>query len=291
MSQDTVMNVSPVNHTTRKPERERRSSVINLQDFWLKVRSAKSRLLALDYDGTLAPFHPDPMKAFPLPGVIEAIKTLNEASGVSVAIISGRPVYELLALLGYIGVDLIGCHGFESMNPYGNIVVRSPSPWQLEGIEIAEIMLSRSDSIAWIETKTAGIALHTRGMDAAEALAVEDEVFHRWALLASAYDLECRRFNGGVEIRARGRHKGDALKDILLRQPERTLAVYVGDDETDEDAFRVVRDCGVGIRVGGLTPETLATEFLQDCLAVKEFLERWVELAAPERSQVKNGNA
>ena len=267
------------------------ASVINRQDFWLKVRASESRLLALDYDGTLAPFHQDPMKAFPLPGVIEAIKTLKEASGVTVAIISGRPVYELSALLGNIGVTFIGCHGFELMNPNGKLIVKNPSPLQLEGIDTAQIMLSREDSGAWIETKTAGIALHTRGMPAAEALAIENQVFHRWALLASAYDLECRRFNGGVELRAKGRHKGDALIDILLKQPERTLALYVGDDETDEDAFRVVRDYGVGVRVGGLTPETHATEFLQDCREVMDFIEKLVKITAQERSWTNNGNA
>jgi trehalose-phosphatase len=285
------MNVSPVNHATGRPESVKRISILGIQEFWRKVRSSENRLLALDYDGTLAPFHKDPMKAYPLPGVIETLRRLKKASGTTVAIISGRPVYELLALLGYIGVELIGCHGFESMSPYGNVVVRSPSPRQFEGLEIAEMMLPRRDSTAWIEIKIASIALHTRGMEAAEASEIEEQAFHRWALMASTYDLECRRFNGGVELRAKGLHKGDALGTVLSRQPEGTLTVYIGDDETDEDAFRVVRDHGVGIRVGEPTPRTLATEFLHDCREVKEFLESWVENTVEEGSGVKSGNA
>lgn len=285
------MNVSFVDRKIIRSVVQGWVSINDNKDFWLNVRSAPRLLLALDYDGTLAPFHKNPMKAFPLPGVIEAIKSLKKVPGVEIAVISGRPVYELYALLGHIGVMLVGCHGFESMDTDGNIAVISPDSPQLEGLETAEAMVSRINSGSRMERKVSGLALHTRGMSEAEALAVGDRVFYGWSLLAPGYDLECRRFKGGVEIRAKGRHKGTALSEILIKQPEQSLAVYVGDDETDEDAFRVVLNHGVGIRVGGPTPQTLATEFLYDCREVKIFLEKWVEATVRERSRTKDENA
>lgn len=112
---------------------------------------------------------------------------------------------------------------------------------------------------------------------------LEERVFQEWRRLEYSCRLECRRFNGGVELRAVGRNKGDALRELLSGQPADSFCVYVGDDETDEDAFRTIADRGIGIKVGDFQAGTAASGYLPDCAAVKTFLEKWLSVVAGER--------
>ena len=72
----------------------------------------------------------------------------------------------------------------------------------------------------------------------------------------------------------------EALAMLLARQPGDTLAVYIGDDETDEDAFAFLQGRGLGIRVGRLPATTAAAGTLPDCQAVVELLCTWRSLLA-----------
>jgi trehalose-phosphatase len=60
--------------------------------------------------------------------------------------------------------------------------------------------------------------------------------------------------------------------------PKVSMCVYIGDDETDEDAFEAIRARGYGIRVGDADTRTAARGFLPDVQAVREFLEAWSDL-------------
>lgn len=75
-----------------KPSPAPPTTIANCPDFWERVSAAPARFLGLDYDGTLAPFHVDPMQARPLAGVLEILPALINHSATSVAIISGRPL-------------------------------------------------------------------------------------------------------------------------------------------------------------------------------------------------------
>jgi trehalose-6-phosphatase len=63
--------------------------------------------------------------------------------------------------------------------------------------------------------------------------------------------------------------------ELIEQVPVGTLTVYIGDDETDEDAFRVLGDRGVGIKVGPSVDGTAAGMSLADCAAVRSFLQTW----------------
>ena len=173
--------------------------VTAIPDFWDQVQRAEHLFLGLDYDGTLAPFAVDPMQARPLPGALELIRDLAADGRTHVAIISGRPVAEVLALLDNPPVTVIGSHGFEYCPVGGDCVVRQPSTAQARGLlEVRTSLLAR-DYAHKIEIKVASVALHTRGLDPALAVAMEEEVAGEWAARAPEFGLECRRFNGGVE--------------------------------------------------------------------------------------------
>lgn len=251
--------------------------VIRVPDFWDAFPRDDKKLLALDYDGTLAPFRTERMAARPLPGIEQALKRLQKSKHTTLAIVSGRPLFELSALLGDIDILMVGSHGFELRRPGGEILVRSPNPRQTDGLDRAEAEILKMDFGKCLERKVASTAFHTRALAAARAAAATDRVRSLWSRLALEYDLSCRLFNGGVELRATGWHKGDAVMS-LLAESRATFSVYIGDDETDEDVFRSLRGRGIGILVGEPTEDTAARGFLPDCGSVRTFLRTWFHM-------------
>lgn len=256
-----------------------RPVVINLPGFWDRMARSPRKLLALDYDGTLAPFRLERMQAFPyqdIPGLLEKIAGRSDTT---LAIISGRPLAELAILLGSFDGIMVGSHGIEKRSANGDIVVKTPGKEQLRGLAEAQEAIQRRGLQQLLEVKPASVALHTRGLDTAASARLEEGVARLWQGITEGSGLEVRRFNGGVEIRAVGWNKGNALAELVeaMRQP--AACVFVGDDDTDEDAFQRIRDTGFGIRVGHPDVPSAARGFLPDIPAVRDFLRAWTELA------------
>lgn len=251
--------------------------IINVPDFWALARKSARRFLGLDYDGTLAPFAVDRTSAHPLPGVVELLGKLSGFGKTFVAIVSGRAISEVMSLVGDPGVTFVGSHGFEFKYPGGEIVATRPGQRQADGLESARRVASRSELGHLVEIKTASVALHTRPLDAERAARAESLILPIWSDIASSSDLYCRRFNGGIEILARGVNKGHAVSK-LIGETGADFAVYVGDDTTDEDVFNCLTGRGIGIRVGEPETPTAADGLLADCEAVREFLKAWLSV-------------
>lgn len=250
---------------------------VGIPGFWSAVSDAPTVALLLDYDGTLAPFHVDRLKAVPAPGAAEAISAIRDGSETIVALVSGRPVAELLTLMPDPGVTIIGTHGFEVRDPGKDIATARITDEQASLLDRAFIDASKFVGKQRTERKAATVAAHFRGLDRIDARQFQSNILERWLSYADTAIVEVRQFNGGVEMRALGRHKGSAVAEFLDRHPESTLPVYVGDDETDEDAFRAVkRRGGFGIRVGDLSKETEASGSLKTCEDVVNFLHSWI---------------
>jgi trehalose-phosphatase len=254
-----------------------------LPDLQARLMRAPARMLVLDYDGTLAPFCVDPMRARPLPGVAEALAAIRDQTDTRLAILSGRRAADAARLLGVEGLPVVGSHGRERLDPGGELLVRPLSGAQQLAIQQARLRLERAGIAGRLERKQSGLAFHTRGLPAAEAEAREARVRRLWTDVArqAAADLACRDFNGGVELRATDVDKGTALAELLADAPGGTLCVYIGDDDTDEDAFcEAARRGGVGILVGDRGGPTAAGGRLPDCAAVLSFLRAWASLLA-----------
>ncbi|MBD3366857.1 MAG: trehalose-phosphatase [Candidatus Eisenbacteria bacterium] len=257
---------------------DRLVDVAGVPDFWDRVRRAPSRCLVLDYDGTLAPFHEDRMKARPLDGVVPLLEEIRDSDATDLAIMTGRPLSELLQLLGDLGVPVSASQGTEFRIPDGTDFRIEPRRDQTKRLDRAFREARDLGFAETVERKNASVALHTRPMTPDEARAAEDRVAALWERDASEHDLEVRRFLGGVELRVLGIDKGTALLELLGDVASDTLCVYIGDDETDEDALAVVRRLGVGIKVGSLDRPTHAGGRLGTPRDVRRFLRAWVEV-------------
>ena len=248
--------------------------------FWESVRSAETRLLALDYDGTLAPFHRERMAATPSAGIVETIQAIIETGDTRVAIVSGRPSAEVRELMGGLPVETFGAHGFERSRAPGHVEDQELPASERAGLARAREAAEGAGLSAHIEAKPASVAVHTRGLEPERALEVEELAYHVFTPVARAHGLGCRAFNGGVEIRSRSFHKGQAIEALLAESPAGVFAVYVGDDETDEDAFRALAGRGVGVRVGVADAGTAAQACLPSQADVLPFLQGWRYTAA-----------
>ena len=82
----------------------------------------------------------------------------------------------------------------------------------------------------------------------------------------------------GLELRHPGRSKGDVMRELLEEQPSGTISAYVGDDETDEDAFRALAGRGLAVLVAEQPRET-AAEHVIPHEGVGPLLEAWLEQA------------
>lgn len=242
--------------------------------FWEQVGAAGHRLLVLDYDGTLASFRVARDEAWPLPGTVEHLEAIA-AGGNGVAVISGRPLNELIRFLGTLPIRLVGEHGWETQYPDGR-TAQHPLPAGSEELLRSAIEAAEAAGLGdFLERKRTAVVLHTRGMPGPRAAEMERTCRLLWTAHVADGLFRITPVDGGLELRAAGRDKGTALRELLDKSEPGTLAVYVGDDSTDEDAFRELRNGGFGIRVGPAGRTSLARGWIESCEAMGEFLQRW----------------
>jgi trehalose 6-phosphate phosphatase len=258
--------------------RERLVEIEGARDFWDRLAGAEHACLVLDYDGTLAPFRVNRMEAFPLHGVVDLLTTIRDSGRTHLAIMTGRPMKELLYLLGDLGIPISASQGTEFRYPDGTWLTLLPTERQENRLRRAQEEAASVSLKARVERKVASVALHTRGMDPDAAKSAHEKLCEIWSRDAEEYNLECRHFIGGIEIRLRDIDKGTALRTLLDERPSDGLCVYAGDDYTDEDALKVLAEDerGIGIKVGSPDVPTYAHGRLVDPYAVREFLRGWI---------------
>lgn len=229
-------------------------------------------LVALDFDGTLAPIVDRPEDAA-LPELTRPILE-RIASTHTLAIVTGRDVKSVDALLRMPDVWRIGLHGHERCAP--NTPAEALEAHALDEATAKEIDERRvaakaavaSIEGAWIEDKSSGLAMHTR------ACAPDDEVEaqRRFTEVMAGAPLELVRGKRVVEARPRGVHKGTALLALADELGAKSI-FYAGDDVTDEDAFLSLagREGALTVKVG--EGATRASHRVQDPPALRRVLE------------------
>ncbi|WP_255513632.1 trehalose-phosphatase [Homoserinibacter sp. GY 40078] len=207
-------------------------------------------LVALDFDGTLAPEVDSPEHARALPEAREAVLRLLELPNTRVALVSGRAIGSLIEVSDLPdNTLLVGSHGIELRldDPDAHVALDSS---ELERVDVLHEVLSQvADSIddVWLESKPAGFALHTR-------LATEEDSRHAHLVAlseaqAEVDDLTIRQGKNVLEFAVRSTTKGEAVEH-LRRYTSADAVFYAGDDVTDEDAFDALGAHDVGVKSG-----------------------------------------
>lgn len=221
-----------------------------------EIARVKRLLVALDFDGTLAPEVDDPEKARALPEAKAAVLRLLALPNTRVAMVSGRALKSLEHVTGLPDETLlVGSHGIEIRldHPDDSFAL---NPDELERVDtLGEVLGGVVDAIddVWLEHKPAGFALHTR-------LATEQNsrIAHLVAMSeaqAELEDLTIREGKNVLEFSVRSTTKGEAIEH-LRRYTSADAVFYAGDDVTDEDAFAALLPDDLGLKSG--TGATLA---------------------------------
>ncbi len=244
--------------------------------FLNRVRSASDRILLLDYDGTVAPFSVDRNHAFPYPE-LPALLTQIMAKGTRIVLISGRPARELVLLCGIQPPpEIWGSHGLDRLKPDGTYQVYQLPQEQQRGLLLASKAVESGGLERNMELKPGSVAVHWRGFPAPEIDAVKSKVLQLWTPLLAEYPLHLLEFDGGLELRVPGRNKGEAVRSVLAETTPGAAVAYLGDDQTDEDAFRALKGKGLTVLVRPEPRPTSADLWLQPPQELIHFLEEWL---------------
>ncbi len=240
--------------------------------------AARARVLvAVDFDGTLAPFVTDPLAARALPGGLEALRAAAALGGVTAAVVSGRDLATLAALTG-IGpgdsVALIGSHGAQtSLEPPQATLLDDAATARLTALRgELEAIESRYPAVR-LEHKPSAVVLHTRGVEhsvAAAATTAAHEVGGRHTGVHVLLGKDV------VELTVLEANKGSALVD-LARATSSDATLYLGDDVTDERAFAALDPESGDLTVKVGDGETVAAQRVHGPEAVVELLELFVD--------------
>jgi trehalose 6-phosphate synthase/phosphatase len=244
---------------------------------WLAQRPTVA--LFLDYDGTLTPLVGRPEDARLAETTREVLVQGRRAPSLDVVIVSGRSLTDVQAMVGVPGLTYVGNHGFEIEGP--GISYRHP------GIDQSVAVLGRAASDleglkiegAWVEPKGVTLTYHLRAVppELQQAAARRAEAVLRKRHLRVVIGRDAVEGRPPVDW-----HKGHAVLYVLMRRhgvqwPARVRALYIGDDATDEDAFRSLRGMGRTICVAPVDPagETAADFRLPDPEAVVQLVRRF----------------
>jgi len=254
------------------------NSDIDFDDFFHRLEGASKRVLMLDYDGTLAPFRVERDEAVPYPGVRTALEAIEASGACRLVIISGRAIDDLTPLLGLGSIpEIWGCHGWERMLADGSRSAPNLARGIAKGLEEARRWAEGAGLEGRLERKPASVAIHWRGLTEGEIADIRKRASDGLMPIASEFGLKLHDFNGGVELRVPGKDKGVAVETILEESGAGAIAAYLGDDLTDEDAFRTLKGKGLGVLVNPEQRETAADVWIKPPEELIEFLNKWNE--------------
>lgn len=254
---------------------------LDLREFFARLRAARERVLFVDYDGTLAPFTERPERTRPYPGVAPLLEGIGRDAGTRIVMVSGRRIADMARPLAQIrSHEAWGAHGWQRARPGRRPLEFVPTGAERRRLDAAERQTRRVEALgARVERKPGSVAAHWRGLDPVAADVVRARLQRAWRPFERA-GLESLEFEGGVELRARSRNKGSAVRDCLADLDDDAVCAFLGDDHTDEDAFRAVRRRGIGVLVRPSPRATRADLWLEPPGELVEFLSRWRASAA-----------
>lgn len=273
----------------------------------------KKIAIFLDYDGTLSPIVDDPDRALMSDDMRSAVR--NVAMYFPTAIISGRNRDKVYELVGLAELHYAGSHGMDIMSPMhkvsdGNSNLTNSSDKQDKEVslfqpasEFLPMIAKVFKTLVEITKDIEGVKVENHKFCASVHYRNVDE--KNWPIIAQlVYDIlksypRLRLTHGRKVLEVRpviDWNKGKAVEFLLeslgLSNRDDMLSIFIGDDKTDEDAFKVLREGnrGYGILVSPIPKETKAFYSLRDPSEVQQFLEALVQWGERKHSTTRNTN-
>ncbi|WP_285058399.1 bifunctional alpha,alpha-trehalose-phosphate synthase (UDP-forming)/trehalose-phosphatase [Pedobacter ginsengisoli] len=204
-------------------------------------KSSQKRLFLLDYDGTLVSFSKDPSRASPDHDLLQLLETLCSLPGNDVYVISGRDSVTLDKWLGHLPIGLIAEHGAKN-RPAGcnwsNEALVESTTWKEKIERIMQHYVFRSPD-SFIEKKDFSLAWHYRNADPFLANRRAKDLHDELVEYTVQMPLDVLNGHKVIEVRNKGVNKGLAAMRIL-DSASYDFILCIGDDQTDEDMFKIL---------------------------------------------------
>lgn len=251
-------------------------SVQDMRPFFRLVAAATRRVLVIDYDGTIAPFHANRSKAIPYPGVPALLNQIMKQCETRLVVLTGGSAARVPRLLGLDpSPETWGAYGLERLYPDGRYQGGEVTDADLDALAEAESSLNKSDLGKYLEIGPGGVAVHWRGLEPQEVLEIRTKAYGILKSYAAGSGLVIADFDGGVHLRVASASPGDAIRCILQETGADTPIAYLGDDTPDEEAFRVLSGCGLTALVRLKHRRSAAEFWLRPPADLIGFLEAW----------------
>ncbi|MPM75947.1 Trehalose-6-phosphate phosphatase [bioreactor metagenome] len=214
---------------------------------------AYTRLILLDYDGTLSPFVKNPEDAVPSKELLNLLKKMTADKKNKVVINSGRNRQVLDKWFKGIDLDFAAEHGaFFKENHKWHKNVQEKITWDDEILRIIEHTIDKTPR-SRMEIKDASLVWHYRNVDVWLAELRQKQLINALMGPASRLNLQIVPGNKIVEIKSPDFNKGSEVKRLLGKN-NYDFILAIGDDTTDEDMFHALPSGGVSIKVGHFSP-------------------------------------
>ena len=245
-------------------------------------------LVALDFDGTLAPIVSDPKDAA-LPGSrLKLLRALNNQPRFVVAVISGRSLEDLKTRVNLPDITYAGDHGLEIAGPGFHHIPPEAKQFRITVAEIGQVLESALIGTSGIvfEHKGLSMSIHYRSTPSDQRVVALRTIRRITKPYLDGSKLRVVKGKQVVNLLPPlNWHKGSALTwllnllDSFPREVAGVLPIYIGDDVTDEDAFTTVSEGGFAVRVGRPKPSSQASYYVKSPDEVEMVLQRLLDHA------------
>ncbi len=231
----------------------------------MQLATVPNLLVVSDFDGTLAPIVDNPMDARPLRESSSALRSMAELNNTFVALVSGRSLRDLATLSRLPEeIRLVGSHGSEFDTGFAQTLSKQQQSTLDEALSQTRRIAEKYG--ARIEPKPAGVAFHVRELPEDKKQPALDEMAAGPAQLDGVHQMNGKSV---MELSVQDRNKGDALS-LLRSQVSASAVIYLGDDTTDEAAFKTMSGPDLSIKVGD--GDTAAKYRIKDSSEVAQVL-------------------
>ena len=212
-------------------------------------RKAARKLIILDYDGTLVPFHNNPAKAVPDTSLRNLLKDLSGTRGVDLAIVSGRNKEFLESIFEDLNITIFAEHGaLRRIDGKWENVYRKDLSWQAEIIRIMKDVTDNTPG-SHIEKKKTSLVWHYRRSDKWLANMRSAQLVNKLVYPCTRRHLHLMRGDKIIEVKPSEYTKGTTIRNFY-RYTDYGFILAAGDDTTDEDMFEVLQGKAATIKVG-----------------------------------------
>lgn len=239
-----------------------------------QVLQSPHTFLLLDYDGTLTPIMPKPEMARLPESTRKILDKLSRNPKFSVGIVTGRQINEIKSLVKLKNVIYAGNHGLELEGPDFNYTHAKAK----EFIRILRKVKNKLQPFqklfpgSFIEDKKITLTYHYRLVDSRLIKMLQRAFLKEVSLWVRNKKIQILKAKKALEVYPNFNwNKGSAVRWILLHENTESLPIYIGDDKTDEMAFKALNELGITIRVG-FSRDSHAQYFVKDVNEVWKFL-------------------